>query len=118
MEHLNTHTYADIIQLITEEIYEADPSLLEKYGERGKQKCKEDNEHHFKHLETAYALQSKQVFIDYAIWLNGILQKHGMSAQHLIENFERIARHISGRVEPEKEIKFLAYLQEGIRAIE
>lgn len=72
----------------TEAIYDHEPALLKRFGEQGKQKCREDNHHHLKHLQTAYELNDLAFFTDYAIWLNGILIRHGMETKHLIENFE------------------------------
>jgi hypothetical protein len=90
-----------MIDEITQGIYEAYPELLSKYGEQGKQKCREDNRHHLRHLETAYQVGSDQVFVDYAIWLNGILIRHGMGPEHLIDNFERIYQVLQGKELPE-----------------
>ncbi|WP_210366100.1 hypothetical protein [Bacillus sp. REN3] len=83
-------TIEKIIDKVTEDIFRDDPALLEKYGERGKQKCREDNEHHLRHLATAHSLREGGSFIDYAHWLNGILTARGMKTEHLIENFERL----------------------------
>jgi hypothetical protein len=80
----------DMVERITEKIYENDPTLTERYGEKGRAKCIEDNHHHFKHLETAYELDNAAFFTDYALWLNGILQKFGMSTALLIDNFNLI----------------------------
>ncbi|MFC7372777.1 hypothetical protein ACFQPF_14005 [Fictibacillus iocasae] len=80
----------EIAYTVTERIYEQDPALLERYGEAGKRKCTEDNEHHLKHLQTAHELENEQFFTDYALWLNGILSKYGMNEQHLIDNFQLI----------------------------
>jgi hypothetical protein len=79
-----------IIEEVTDGIYEDYPILLEKYGERGRQKCKEDNEHHIKYLQTAASMEEEKYFIDYAHWLNGILTSRGMKTEHLIDNFNRL----------------------------
>jgi len=79
-----------MVEKVTEKIYQKDPSLVERYGDKGRVKCIEDNHHHFKHLETAYELDNSTFFIDYAIWLDGILQKFGMSTQLLMDNFDFI----------------------------
>ncbi|MBD7965995.1 hypothetical protein [Fictibacillus norfolkensis] len=79
-----------MVERVTEKIYENDPTLVERYGDKGRTKCVEDNHHHFKHLETAYELDNSAFFIDYAIWLDGILQKFGMSTQLLMDNFDFI----------------------------
>jgi hypothetical protein len=79
-----------VIDYVTEGIYKDYPALLERFGERGRQKCREDNEHHIKHLQTSLKLDDHQFFIDYAHWLNGILTSRGMETFHLIDNFERL----------------------------
>lgn len=85
----------EIIEAVTAKIYEKEPCLLERFGERGKEKCTEDNHHHFNHLKTAYELNDTKVFADYAVWLNGILTKHGMRTQHLLDNFQIIKTVLS-----------------------
>ncbi|MBY6038277.1 hypothetical protein KUV80_16645 [Fictibacillus nanhaiensis] len=89
MTEINIHV---MVERITEKIYEQDPSLMERYGDKGKAKCIEDNHHHFKHLETAYELDNSTFFTDYALWLDGILQKFGMKTEHLVDNFTLIIK--------------------------
>ncbi|GGB70287.1 hypothetical protein [Fictibacillus barbaricus] len=79
-----------MVERVTEKIYGKDPTLIERYGDKGRGKCIEDNHHHFKHLETAYELDNSKFFIDYALWLDGILQKFGMNTEHLMDNFSFI----------------------------
>jgi hypothetical protein len=79
-----------MVERVTEKIYENDPTLMERYGDKGKTKCIEDNHHHFKHLETASELDNAEFFTDYALWLDGILQKFGISTEHLMDNFSII----------------------------
>ncbi|MDM5318285.1 hypothetical protein QUF49_20085 [Fictibacillus sp. b24] len=79
-----------MVERVTEKIYEKDPTLVERYGDKGRAKCIEDNHHHFKHLETAYELDNSTFFTEYAVWLNGILQKFGMSVELLMDNFNFI----------------------------
>ncbi|KKK37155.1 hypothetical protein WQ57_15640 [Mesobacillus campisalis] len=80
----------EIIDEVTQGIYQDFPVLLEKFGERGVEKCREDNGHHLKHLETALFLGNPQSFIDYAHWLDGILTSRGMATEHLVDNFCRL----------------------------
>lgn len=79
-----------MVERVTEKIYEKDPTLIDRYGDKGRAKCIEDNHHHFKHLETAFELNNSIFFTDYAVWLNGILQKFGMSTELLMDNFDFI----------------------------
>lgn len=108
-----------IVHNVTERIYQNEPSLLERFGEKGKEKCKEDNHHHLNHLKTAYELQNEQVFTDYAKWLNGILVKHGMKTQHLIDNFMLIKEVLlSAEIEDAETVSdYLSYLDAGIRSL-
>ncbi|UOE93170.1 hypothetical protein [Alkalihalobacillus sp. LMS39] len=108
--------YHRLIDEVVLRMYEAFPEL-HQFGEKGKQKCREDNEHHFHHLETAYQLDSEKIFVDYAEWLNGILLRHGMKTNHLIDNFERIAVAITGNIVKEKEEKFQLYIHQAIQVL-
>ncbi|WP_166243464.1 hypothetical protein [Paenibacillus turpanensis] len=98
-------------------MYEAFPELLERYGERGVQKCREDNRHHFRHLDTAYLLRSSNIFTDYALWLNGMLVRFGMKPDHLIDNFERLIRSIPKRFEEDRAASYVEYLHQAIAAM-
>jgi hypothetical protein len=104
---------------VTEIMYENDPSLLDKYGEKGRRKCIEDNEHHFKHLQTAYDLENGQFFTDYALWLNGILAKYGMTEELLIENFNLIDDLLEREYKDyEATNDFRAYLASAIQSLQ
>ncbi|RBP92991.1 hypothetical protein DFO70_106121 [Cytobacillus firmus] len=110
--------FEKIVNRVTEVIYEREPFLLERFGEQGKEKCREDNHHHMKHLETAYELNQSAFFTDYAVWLAGILNKHGMKTQHLIDNFEIIQAVLADDTDTaEKTEKFNLYLAESIAVL-
>ncbi|MBG9444390.1 hypothetical protein ABE67_08705 [Cytobacillus firmus] len=107
-----------VVNSVTEKIYEREPSLLERFGEQGKEKCREDNHHHMKHLETAYELDQSSFFNDYAVWLNGILTRHGMKTRHLIDNFEIIQAVLAEeKGSAEKAERFHLYLAEAIAVL-
>ncbi|MCW1927526.1 globin family protein [Bhargavaea beijingensis] len=104
----------EIVDQVTEEIYRLEPALLERFGEQGKAKCREDNHHHMRHLRTAYELDETKVFSDYAVWLDGILTRHGMKTEHLVDNFGMIKSLLAeDNSEPAK-----SYCQYLMRAIE
>ncbi|EWG12993.1 hypothetical protein [Cytobacillus firmus] len=110
--------YEKIVNGVTEKIYEREPSLLQRFGVQGKEKCREDNHHHMKHLETAYELDQSAFFTDYAVWLDGILKKHGMESRHLIDNFEIIQAVLAEEKESaEKAERFHLYLAEAISVL-
>lgn len=105
------------IENITEGIYKDYPEMMERFGELGKKKCIEDNYHHFRHLETAYAVKKAQIFTDYAIWLNNVLTSRGMKTEHLLDNFERIKHELTSIDAPEKD-EYLYYLDKAISILE
>lgn len=58
---------------VVERQYELFPESLSRYGERGKLKGVEDAEYSIKYLAEAIALGDVQLFINYILWLNGVL---------------------------------------------
>jgi len=80
-------------------LYREHPEWYERYGEVGRIKCREDNVHHVRHLETAFQLENMDIFTDYAVWLNGILEAHGMSVEHLMDNLCKMVETVSERTE-------------------
>lgn len=113
----NAERYHSIIDEIVIQIYNKYPEIEEVFGERGKIKCKEDNVHHFHYLETADHLDQAQIFTDYALWLNNILVKRGMSSVHLIDNFKFIQIAIKVNLEAETVERFSDYLDAAIDLI-
>ncbi|SFB21873.1 MULTISPECIES: hypothetical protein [unclassified Bacillus (in: firmicutes)] len=115
------NAFNSIVDKVTEMIYEREPSLLERYGERGKEKCREDNHHHMKHLQTAFELDNQTFFTDYAIWLDGILTKHGMTSKLLIDNFNFILDVLDENEDsltPQQKQSYTTYLTAAIGVLE
>ncbi|QKS73159.1 hypothetical protein FLK61_25475 [Paenalkalicoccus suaedae] len=115
---MNTH---HLLEDVTARIYERDPSLVEKYGEAGKQKCYEDNQHHLKQLHAAYTIDDATMFVDYSVWLDEILRKHGMSTQHLVDNFEILIESLTQNsvgFELPRANAYRSYLLEAIARLE
>lgn len=106
-----------LIDNVIDELYEEYPSLKTKFGEKGIRKCREDNEHHFRYLETAYELNNSQFFVDYALWLNGILQKHGMSSEHLCVNFEIIKKVMDNDIEEERSTHYSSSINQALKEL-
>lgn len=109
---------APIIEEVTTGIYERYPELLDKYGEAGKQKCREDNQHHFDHLETAYQVDDSVIFTDYAIWLNDLLTARGMDTAHLIDNFVRIEQALRDNLDAGRKKFYTETLKQAVNVLE
>lgn len=107
----------EIIEEVTEGIYKDYPLLLEKYGEKGRQKCREDNVHHIKHLQTAASMGDEKFFIDYAHWLNGILTSRGMKTEHLIDNFVRLQKAFRNKSRGSDFEEFIEVLDSTINSL-
>ncbi len=109
--------YPHVVERAVDELYDRYPNLKEQYGEKGVRKCREDNEHHLRYLESAYELDNTQFFVDYAHWLNGILQKHGMTAEHLSVNFEIIKHVMDNDIDAGRKEHYEASLDEALKAL-
>lgn len=114
---MNPSLLNTIIEEVTDGIYRDYPILLEKYGERGRQKCKEDNEHHIKYLQTAAAMEEEKYFVDYAHWLNGILTSRGMKTEHLIDNFQRLKNAFEKSIDDKNSRTFIDMLESAIDSL-
>ena len=114
---MNHSLINSIIEEVTDGIYRDYPILLEKYGERGRQKCKEDNEHHIKYLQTAASMDEEKYFVDYAHWLNGILTSRGMKTEHLIDNFQRLIGALEKSDDDKLSRTFINMLESAINSL-
>ncbi|MBZ5200533.1 hypothetical protein HU147_04800 [Planomicrobium chinense] len=94
-------------------IYEAYPNLWERFGEQGFQHTEKDNHHHLDHLETAYELEDKQVFLDYSLWLETVLNSRNVETALIIDNFERLIDILPGKTEKQEERFMLDCLKEA-----
>ncbi|MFP3340744.1 hypothetical protein R0J91_22405, partial [Micrococcus sp. SIMBA_131] len=76
-------------------------------------KCREDNYHHIKHLNSARNLGSDDFFVDYVLWLNNILTARGMKTEHLIDNFKRLENELRASDPFEEKEDYLRTLKKG-----
>ncbi|WP_079509253.1 hypothetical protein [Mesobacillus jeotgali] len=114
---MNKSNLLAVIEDVTEGIYKDYPDLLEKYGERGRQKCREDNEHHIKYLQAAAEMDEEKYFVDYAHWLDGILTSRGMKTEHLVDNFARLKTAFQKMNEDEHSVIYVKMLETAINSL-
>ncbi len=115
---MSTYNIDTIIDEVVADIYTAYPELLTRFGEHGKKKCREDNQHHFNTLEVAYKLNNDQAFLDYTEWLNTLLTSRGMKSEHIIDNYIRIKQAIAGKGLDGKEDFYRECLSKAIQVLE
>ncbi|RCW69799.1 hypothetical protein [Saliterribacillus persicus] len=113
-----SHPIENVLDEVVEEIYKAYPSLQEDYGETGKIKCREDNQHHLDHLLTAYQVGQTKVFLDYSLWLNNVLTTRGMKGEHLRFNFEKLYDAIQDKLPIEQQVFYQQCLKKAIYELE
>ncbi|MFP7495102.1 hypothetical protein SFC66_15100 [Terribacillus saccharophilus] len=106
-----------LLDRIVEDIFDAYPSLYERYGENGKKRTREDNQHHLDYLQTAYDADDSQLFVDYTLWLHELLSSRGMNERIIIDNYSRLIRLLDGYMSEQYYRFFKACLEEGIRAL-
>lgn len=94
-------------------IYQGYPALWERFGEQGFLRTEEDNRHHLDHLETAYDLADSQIFIDYSLWLEGVLNSRQIETALIIDNFDRLMHALPGKISAPEEVFMLDCLQKA-----
>ncbi|MCD5325214.1 MULTISPECIES: hypothetical protein [Pontibacillus] len=103
-----------IVDQIVNEIYEAYPFLWERFGENGRKRTKEDNYHHLDHLSTTYEMGEEQFFMDYTKWLQTVLTSRDVGTELIIDNYERLYRHLEGLEDHDEQKAYQSYLKNGI----
>lgn len=106
-----------IAKKAADQLYDAYPSLWERFGERGFEHTEKDNMHHLDHLETAYDLNDRQVFLEYTLWLEKILSSRNVETALITDNFERLISLLNDEVEPEEKEFMQLCLQESINLL-
>ncbi|RDI45960.1 hypothetical protein [Falsibacillus pallidus] len=117
---MNKNPYESVLEQAIELIYKKYPSLDERFGEAGRQKCYDDNIHHLNYLDSAYSIRDEKVFIDYAVWLNSVLVSRGMKSDHLVDNFIFLKESFSDYREMDSDRKegYVKYLTCAVEAIQ
>lgn len=114
---MNTENKNEIASATAKSIYEAHPTLWDRFGERGFLRTEEDNRHHLDHLETAYDLQDPRIFLDYSLWLQGVLNSRNVETRLIIDNFERLMVVLPGKASKAEEAFMLACLSHANKSL-
>src|SRR5687767_180492 len=73
---------------ITRAMYEEMPELLQKYGERGREKCLQDMHYNIEHLVPAVDMDDPGMFAGYVEWLDGLLRSRRVDTRELVRCLE------------------------------
>jgi hypothetical protein len=85
--HLLEHKEA-IARAVGQALYGEMPWLLDKYGERGRQKCLQDMRYNLEHLAPAVELEAPGMFAGYAVWVDGLLRARNVPTAELARSLE------------------------------
>lgn len=71
---------------VTDRQFAGDPTLVDRFGERGRRKCSEDAKRHLSYLSASLAQGSDALFADYVGWAKILLGKLGLTDDDLSVN--------------------------------
>lgn len=70
------------------------PRLAERWGDAGKDRCREDARFHVRFLAAALAADEPAIFADYTAWAGALLERLGIGRGHLAEAYDDLAAAI------------------------
>ena len=112
LEHRET-----IARAVGEALYGEMPWLLDKYGERGRQKCLQDMRYNLEHLIPAVELQAPDMFARYAAWAAGVLRARGVPTAELARSMEIMRADVAVRLPQDQAGAVAECLDAGIAAL-
>ena len=106
-----------IARSVTGLLYAEMPWLLDKYGDRGREKCLQDMRYNLEHLVPAVELQDPGMFARYADWCDGVLRSRGVPTAELARSMEIMRADVAVRLAPDQAEAVAACLDAGIAAL-
>lgn len=95
-EHLMFDREA-IARATTNTLYEEYPELIERYGERGREKTLQDMHHNVDHLIPAVDLDDPQMFAKYVQWLDSVLRSRNVDTIYTRRCLELVVEEARAR---------------------
>jgi methanogenic corrinoid protein MtbC1 len=104
-------------QAIVTRQYELMPELLQRYGERGREKCLQDAEFHLSYLAESVASSLPSLFSDYVAWAKIMLAGRGIAASDLALNLECIRHALDNSLPQEMSALASQYVEAGLEQL-
>ena len=82
-------------------LYAEMPWLLEKYGERGREKCLQDMRYNLEHLAPAVELDDPAIFERYVLWVDWLLRSRSVDTAELARSLELVEETAGRRMDEE-----------------
>ena len=83
---------------VTHEIYAKYGEVLARFGDRGRQVCRQDVLHHLTYLACALAQQTPAPFVQYVLWLKDVLGGRGVPVAHLDYSLHLMAAFLDDKL--------------------
>jgi methanogenic corrinoid protein MtbC1 len=106
-----------LAEAITDEHFLRVPGLATRYGEVGRARCTEDACSHLDHLRAAVVYGSPELFVDYVIWVRGLLAARGVPDADLLMNVDVIRTVLGADASMPGKAEVMAVLGEGTAAL-
>jgi hypothetical protein len=106
-----------VARSVTGLLYAEMPWLIDRYGERGRQKCLQDMRYNIEYLAPAVELDDPGMFARYAAWCNGVLRSRGVSTGELARSFVLMEYDVGVRLPREQADAVAACLRAGVDAL-
>ncbi|HEX2077642.1 MAG TPA: hypothetical protein VHG08_08025, partial [Longimicrobium sp.] len=102
-----------VARSVTGLLYAEMPWLVDRYGERGRQKCLQDMRYHLEHLAPAVELQDPALFARYAEWCDAMLRARGVQTAELLRSLQLMESDVAARLPAEEAQAVAACLRAG-----
>ena len=103
---------------ITDLHFNRNPELDKKYGEQGREKCREDAIYHLNYLIEALQIESPELFHHYLEWAWHMLDARNLPIDDLVHNIRYITEVLSGEFPEDEAEMALSYLESGAEHLE
>lgn len=88
------------IDAVTERFYGTHNSVYARFGQRGRDACREDLGFHLDFLQPLLEFGVVDPMVDYLRWLAGVLSSRGIPAEHLPLSLDWLAEFFDQRMDP------------------
>jgi methylmalonyl-CoA mutase cobalamin-binding domain/chain len=91
---------ADAVREVTDRFYAAHGAFYERFGQKGRDACREDLDFHLEFLRPALEFGLLQPMVDYLRWLDSVLTARKIPTGHLAQSLDWLAEYFAMHMEP------------------
>jgi hypothetical protein len=106
-----------LARAVTAALYAERPELLQKHGERGRDKCLQDMRYNVEHLAPAVGMDEPPLFAGYATWLDGLLRARGVDTADLTRSLALLEAETERRLSADGQAVVRRCIRAGLAAL-